>query len=937
MPESPPKRVTRAKATKAVNEVAEGPKTTRITTASARIAAEARAATALKSTTKPTRTTKRKAKPENDVEDAIMVDNYVQQEAPKPRGRPRKTADKTSESATISTKTKTRQVKAKASEEQASIEQSKPKTRTRKAKTEDQQKEVEMEESQPTVTKRTTRARAGTVGSEVQAPAVSKTAVTKKATKKVTFQEDVSQDKENVPYSRETTKKEPVKATGIKAKPIRRPVSTRTTTRGKKVAGTKEEKKPAVQPLSPKKVTQVAKSSSNSSEDELSKSPLKSAMKSPAKPRVEFQQPRTPEKSPLQRMEYTPTRLASQSLITSPAKRPPPSPFKDSLKESPKKFSIVDGLSNLGPIPSMGVPEFKGSLKQSPKRFDFTPGRSQDQSRPTVGALARAALLGSPARRPTSPLKIGSVRAPGKTGTSVFAPNTTSAVRHFKSTSLFSATPRRLFSNHQKIMNAGDSSVKASGVTPSEPEELEKLEESEESEEPEEDPLSSGVSEPVAGRSPKGFVKYSEANVVQFGEPNPVFERDVFADSPDAPKFRSLDAESDSEDELLSGIPTMMSSRKSNSLLSEGLTPAPKSRATPRPRAKDLSMTPLAMQFSNWLAASPAKSDIDEGNSATDTTDVYTPVAEVLKKRSGENSRRTTITPINPGFFDEQLLIENNTSPSLETLQEQDLHVLEDVEIADMAETDQSQESEQYGDENIIPQITPDVQGVDKVPEARDEELTVTPARVFDNRPKEVHTVSRVPLKPASSDTPTRLHIKKPRSKSLAGPLVELDLSEDPFMSRALLQRGTAMIQLDQITENEPLAITPRSISQPLKVPQTPVNDLCSMAGTPFKLIREGADAQILRGAVVHVDVHTSEGADASRIFVDLLTQMGARCIKNWSWNPRASLAAGEDPTASGKVGITHVVFKDGSKRTLQKAREAKGIVLCVGVGWVLE
>jgi hypothetical protein len=82
------------------------------------------------------------------------------------------------------------------------------------------------------------------------------------------------------------------------------------------------------------------------------------------------------------------------------------------------------------------------------------------------------------------------------------------------------------------------------------------------------------------------------------------------------------------------------------------------------------------------------------------------------------------------------------------------------------------------------------------------------------------------------------------------------------------------------------------------------------------------------------VDVHTSEGADASGIFVELLTQMGARCLKTWTWNP--SSPSGAD-SSSNKIGITHVVYKDGGKRTLEKIREANGLVQCVGVSWVLE
>jgi len=122
----------------------------------------------------------------------------------------------------------------------------------------------------------------------------------------------------------------------------------------------------------------------------------------------------------------------------------------------------------------------------------------------------------------------------------------------------------------------------------------------------------------------------------------------------------------------------------------------------------------------------------------------------------------------------------------------------------------------------------------------------------------------------------------------------------------------------------------------------------------------------ILTGAVVYVDVHTTEGADASGIFVELLTQLGARCVKQWNWSPKNSVntpvgkggfgLGGSDegireigqvgtPGGSGqgsiggggKIGITHVVYKDGGRRTLEKVKESNGVVQCVGVAWVLE
>jgi hypothetical protein len=129
---------------------------------------------------------------------------------------------------------------------------------------------------------------------------------------------------------------------------------------------------------------------------------------------------------------------------------------------------------------------------------------------------------------------------------------------------------------------------------------------------------------------------------------------------------------------------------------------------------------------------------------------------------------------------------------------------------------------------------------------------------------------------------------------------------------------------------------TPMTVSKGKTLAKTPVP-----SRTPLRTVGDG----ILTGAVVHVDVHTSEGADASGIYVELLTMMGARCIKEWRWNPRASLAPAlgrqEEPilaeTPGSSIGITHVVYKDGGKRTLEKVRAAKGQVLCVGVGWVLD
>jgi hypothetical protein len=214
--------------------------------------------------------------------------------------------------------------------------------------------------------------------------------------------------------------------------------------------------------------------------------------------------------------------------------------------------------------------------------------------------------------------------------------------------------------------------------------------------------------------------------------------------------------------------------------------------------------------------------------------------------------------------------------------------------------SEESQDFENYGDENAIP-IDPillhDPNFTNIAGNVTLSAALQTPTRLSTYRQREVHTVSKVPLRMEGPDE-SPVKIARKRSKSTSAPLGELP---------ALM---------------------------------TPSNGCKSVS--PVKSIRTGQDAQILRGAVIYVDVHTSEGADASSIFIELLTQMGARCVKQWTWNPRHSTAPDTTPcrgesTPSGKVGITHVVFKDGGKRTLQKVREAKGLVLCVGVSWVLE
>ncbi|KAL1883563.1 hypothetical protein Plec18167_002569 [Paecilomyces lecythidis] len=216
-----------------------------------------------------------------------------------------------------------------------------------------------------------------------------------------------------------------------------------------------------------------------------------------------------------------------------------------------------------------------------------------------------------------------------------------------------------------------------------------------------------------------------------------------------------------------------------------------------------------------------------------------------------------------------------------------------------------------------------------------------TPKRGTPGHLRTVHTVSKVPLRPEGEVSPLKVCRKRARSLSSgqatrASPRIRDVMTKSqttPALSprksprkHSLALRPSESEESDQISE----AARPEG-------PQTSANSRrVSSPVDPFQHISE--EPQALKGVVAFVDVHTTEGEDASGIFIELLTQMGARCVKSWGWNPRASLSPvdGAEPREN-RIGITHVIYKDGGVRTLEKVRQAGGLVKCVGVAWVLD
>ena len=78
----------------------------------------------------------------------------------------------------------------------------------------------------------------------------------------------------------------------------------------------------------------------------------------------------------------------------------------------------------------------------------------------------------------------------------------------------------------------------------------------------------------------------------------------------------------------------------------------------------------------------------------------------------------------------------------------------------------------------------------------------------------------------------------------------------------------------------------------------------------------------IMSGLVFFVDLVCNDGSDGNRFFIPLLLDLGAQVVPEWY---------------SNNMGITHVLFMNGQRRTLEKVIASKGAVSCVKLTWAME
>jgi hypothetical protein len=1015
------------------------------------------------------------------------------------------------------TKPKTRG-KAAAHKDKIDETQAAPKTRGRSKKMTASEPIEEPQQQQPV---RQTRTRAGSGAATSQAPAISTAKGTAATRKKVTFQDLPESDKENQPLvaTKPSSKGQGVPAaSGIRAKPVRKPV----TAKGRKTVGSTNKntlQQPKPTPLSPKKVMQVAKSSSpgTSDEDELSgaKTPVRDLSQSPKRNGL-----LGGTLSPVKKLDFgtallvkSPDREAPGTTLMSPPRKLPPTPFKDALKESPKRgegaliFPLSAAKATATTVVSAPTSQSQSVLLQSPKRGAIDGSIFTQSAIKPFKSPAKPILMQSPPKRLLPSFKpSGSEVTPARAGKvlaetdetrlnnepadvsvscnfrSSQSPERSLRVQKISGEQLPLGAPASIDFDESildirspiKVFKPATSSLQSTAEE-AEPFPIFSTEETSPRPAPdasntssyqdEVNSFSTGPGEPM-----EGVAASLEAEKVEFASTSVVTSA---SKGTTRFLFRSAHLHDDesSEDEL----------QAENAFFGDGMTQTPAisgrsirsrlSTVNPAETSRNVGFTPLAAQFSTWLASSPDKAVRKNAQQQS----VFSPLAtqhvsgkvQVSRQstpqrrsvgsrfsmtaassadRRGMNSVRKSSgsvmagTPERSSYFADEMAIkdfEDEVESQQVTREElnspeivkntEDLALVEkeapvvvaDIDVVGLDDVallgKASNETQAHDNENISPtttapgclsadaeaqaeaqsqaaeENTQTVLAIEEPASAGDAKLIessdgmersgpkfededsetnhqpasstqdyATPARQSTILPRFANTVvSKVPLRPEGYISPIK--IPKKRSRSLSG---GPSSAKKAVFPPSLIPQSTTVISLspeprakypapdtpgqqsfvvDDFGDStlDDIEIDEHDENLPPPTPSAVVRSMSTTAGRgPLRAVENGA----LKGAVVFVDVHTTEGADASGIFVELLTQMGARCVRHWSWNPRASIAGGEAESGYntsgalvGKVGITHVVYKDGGRRTLEKVKDAGGVVRCVGVGWVLE
>ncbi|KAG9238211.1 putative Microcephalin [Amylocarpus encephaloides] len=885
--QSPPKRVTRARAAAKTTDT--------------RMKTKVAPATKAK-VTRTASTTKRKIRAEDleeeqDDEDPLQEMNLIIEPAPAraTRGRAKKVIPAEPVGEPVEPIAKTTRGRANKTADAPIMEP----TRSLRGRP----KKIAVSEGQPVeqLPKRATR---------IQPTTITKTAASKKTVK---FEE---LDKENNVLAPANTKgkaKVTETATGLRAKPVRKPAAPAArATRGRAKA-TVDENAEKSSLLSPKKATQVRVNTEQFSEDELAiseKTPMKSLMKSPVKPSGSvFNSPKKLDFSTsisVQKAIPSTTSNLGASGLGSPARRPPQSPFKESFKASPQKMALGESAIRSPFKPSLPAPSassnsvFKASLLQSPARRPQSPTKVAENGSPSRASKMSSLMTETPKMAPFKMSKFSIPRTINRSPMRLNPPAPSSVIK--AQTNNAQETTEDIVEEDISTKDPLQFSGRLSSIMPREADPTSTM-----SEEIVEEPVDQRITEDLIVVD--AIVLDNEETTLESEMPSEDSTAETAAPPRTPLKFNTGTFtvpegddhpfhESDSEDELtaapadfqpgpFAGFRT--SSHEFESYPSTPFTTiakTPRAAKTPRTsirasisKAQNHGFTPLARQLSDWMTSSPQKSDVEEDATLT----IDGPSSESAVK----GAFSVAPSPMKNTYFDDEMSVRDELALDPES---------------------EATEEDILEDNFSSPEL--DEQDLDLANEA-DEMSSL--------EPEEIEAIQAAE---EELDAEKTLHFEE--FEAIAAAHQESE-SDEIAPSEASQEYGnendmTKGVPRGQLQQEE---IMPDACATPSKDSAA----LWSTLGTPPQTPRRDIDASLLKGVVVFVDVYTTEGADASVLFTELLTQMGARCIKQWNWNC----------SEGSKIGITHVVYKDGGKRTLEKVREAQGVVSCVGVGWVLD
>ncbi|CEJ88726.1 hypothetical protein VHEMI04803 [[Torrubiella] hemipterigena] len=672
-------------------------------------------------------------------------------------------------------------------------------------------------------------------------------------------------DKENIEPSKKVKEND---AIGLRARGPKKATETKKKTTADSTKSAETDK---VKPLSPKKVTQMPMSrDGEEAKDMPSSIPV---AKSPARGHPAGISKKSEQDNAERDVDSTITINAAildnhelTSGLGSPARRPIASPTRENTLRSPAKK--IGGIS----FPPSSMKPFSKS--------------ATDSSGENTLAF-KSSLWQTPAKRPPSPIK----------GMNLTTIQTKNGAQHTAKLSMFQSPAKKGMPGLKPLTSnqlCDTPAMKPMMVDSRRP--SEKLIEEDESDVSTEDLAN------IIRTAPIGMPKFtSQPSCVVPRDIDPTFEEEAEPVEEDD-SIELIDTSGLVDDEVVVDKPTLVDPQ----------TPEQRTQFTFTPSAQSTTFESNLASTSNTKPRFNRRETLGLGSFGNDLTNFdatnplkveATPAAPRLQ---WPQSAAKGASPMKTTFFDDEMNVREDEdevqaaedNAVLEPEFDEIAMTAEDVALtreadrlsfgggdihgaASSFDDNASEASQEYGNENDIP-VDPAM-----LP-------PVTPGRTVSTIYAD--TTTKVPLKDADTSTPG---FKGKRS----------------FSASSIPSNGTGSL--------------PKSATVISYSPTKESNDMWSTAGTPAQTPRKEITSSLLRGAVVFVDVHTSEGADASGIFVDLLQQMGAKCVKTWNWNPNDS--------SSSRIGITHVVFKDGGKKTMERIRKAKGVVQCVGVSWVLD